>query len=292
MTFPAGQQPSQQNSDQQGQQGSGQQAPGPVTSAGNEQAPQQGQQPPAQPGQPPAPSLLDTVAQQAAQQFQPGAGQQGLGQQQGQPSVPGVDDLVTQVVGRLEAQFNSIADRRVNALLNEIRGQQSQGQQVLQQGQQQPGQQGQGDWRDQQGRYAAAPDPAITREARMAFREYVGGRMQFVSAVEREMVMEWGGSVVQTRVTPGSDADAVGRDVAIAVAQRATDLRRHYEEQVMAALRARGVDVTGGGRGAGSPPQGLATPQDTTERARQAAKTLAEGVNVERGWAQQQPATQ
>ncbi len=207
-----------------------------------------------------------------------------------------MDDLVTQAVGRLETQFNSIADRRINALLNEIRGQ-NQGQQQGQgqQGQQQQaGQQGQqqGDWRDQQGRYAAAPDPAVTREARMAFREYVGGRMQFVSAVEREMVMEWGGSVVQTRVTPGADADAVGRDVAIAVAQRATELRRHYEEQVMAALRARGVDVTGGGRGAGSPPQGLATPQDTTERARQAAKTLAEGVNVERGWAQQQPATQ
>jgi len=207
-----------------------------------------------------------------------------------------VDDLVTQAVGRLETQFNSIADRRINALLNEIRsqnqGQQGQGQQVPQQGQQQTGQQGQGDWRDQQGRYAAVADPAAVREARMAFREYVGGRMQFVSAVEREMVMEWGGSVVQTRVTPGSDADAVGRDVAIAVAQRATELRRHYEEQVMAALRARGVDVTGGGRGAGSPPQGLATPQDTTEQARQAAKTLAEGVNADRGWAQQQPATQ
>jgi hypothetical protein len=175
------------------------------------------------------------------------------GQQQGQQQQTGQIDtnaLVQQLEERLGSRFDAIADRRVNALLNAHR--QSLGQQQ-QQGQQQqngsPGvQNGQQDQSQQQPRPASASD---LRAARLAFREYVGDEVKFISAEERAFAMDLGSALLVQQAQHGiDDEDRAGRTVAAEVAKKVKDLRKHYEDRTVAALRRRGVltdQQTGGG---------------------------------------------
>jgi hypothetical protein len=171
------------------------------------------------------------------------------GQQQQQNGAQGqqqvdLNALVGQLEDRLGQRFDAIADRRVNAILGEMR--RNQGQQQQGGGNDQGGQ--------QQGQQQSGSQPrtsqADLRAARLAFREYVGDEVRFISAEERAFAMDLGSALLVQQAQNGiDDEDRAGRTVAAEVAKKVKDLRKHYEDRTVAALRRRGALNENGGGG-------------------------------------------
>lgn len=150
-----------------------------------------------------------------------------------------VDAIVDKVVKALEGKFDSIADRRVNAILKEVRS-----------GKKPPAK---APAKDDDDSAAAPAGPAAgdVREARLAYREYVGDEIKFLGTVEREHAMMLAQGLLLGRLSDGDDPETAGREVAKAVAASTKDLRKHYEKLTVAALKRNGrlvEDGSGPGR--------------------------------------------
>jgi hypothetical protein len=189
-------------------------------------------------------SLLESTADDlGAEGAQGGGGQQQQQQQGGGTGQVDVNSIVSQVTTALESRFDSIADRRVNAILREIRGgggQQQGGQQ------QQGGGSGDGGGGQQQQQQAQQQPTLDVRGARLSYREYIGDQITFISAEERAHAADLGAAMIAQRATEGAtDDERVGREVAAAVAKQVKGLREHYETRVVAALKKRGALVEG-----------------------------------------------
>lgn len=185
-------------------------------------------------------------------------GDGGDGGGDGQQQQVDVGAIVDQLEQRLGDRFDSIADRRVNALLKEMRKQGGQG------GSEGGG--GSGDGGDGAGGAAEqrGPDPQVVRAARLAYREYVGTEFKPISNVERDFAADLAALLIPVEVAkagPDADDDAIGRAVAKTVGEKVKTLRKHYEEKTVAALKRRGVDVSAvsGGDGGSSDTGGSTT---------------------------------
>lgn len=204
---------------------------------------------------------------QQGEQQQGGTGQTGTGPQQ-QTAQPATADEIARIV-------ESTVDRRINAVLREVRGQGGSGQQ----GQQQGGQQGQsaeqggGQQQQTSGQAApAGPTAADLREARLVYREYVQDEVQFLGTVEREHASTLAGALIQERLQRGDDHETAGREAAKTVASTVKNLRQHYEQQTIAALQRRGL-LPKDGRGPGQQPvPGPQAPGDQSSFAAGATK--------------------
>jgi len=194
-------------------------------------------------------------------------------------------------MAQLSTAIESAVDRRVNHLVNGRRRRATPpANQNDNQNQQQNNQQ-------LAAQVLPAVDAGAQREARIAFREYVGDEMggRFISAQERQAAMAFG----QLRVSAwdgDGDPDEFGRATAREVAGTVKGLRDHYRELTLRQLRKRGLLlengqqgaanqlVTGGGiPGGGSlAPVKLPTPTKAA-RAVQDAVALAGEFNVRNG---------
>lgn len=140
------------------------------------------------------------------------------------------DEIVNRVVERLESQFNSIADRRVNALLREIRD---------------DGDDDEED--DRRSRRKSKPrrsssDSGDMREARIAGREYLTDAVKtFLSSDEREIAMDLLKAKVIGHVSSGMDPDEAGQRAAEEVARKVKTMRKTYEEATKKRLRRSGA---------------------------------------------------
>lgn len=302
----------QQNGQQQGQQsgqgtGQGQGDPSQAgqqqgtagAAAGGQQTGQQGQG--GQQGQNPFGDLIGSAADQqgqqgAGQQFggfgqqQTGQGQQGGGQQQGGQG----QNLGGQAQGTLTLdQVNSLLDRRINQAFDTLAnrfggGQQNQGGQAGQGQQQGGGNQGQQGTGQPQSPAAPQQDQGAVREARLAFREYMGDHLRFVSETERQHAMLIGSSTIANHQGPIQDTDALGREVARQVSESIQGLRRHYQDTLIGELRRQGrlneTDQTrGGGSGPASGPGFNAQTGDKLAGKVANAQNMAAAINADRG---------
>lgn len=172
--------------------------------------------------------LLDSLTDNTGDQ--PGAEQDDQ-QEQGDsgqgPSEPGVDvdKIVASIEERLSERFDAVADRRVNAILKEIRKQTKPA--------------------DQPQQEQAPPKPAEpsvdVRAARLTFKEYLTDEVTFIGAEERKFAMDLGAALIGSRAADSDDEETLGRDVAGQVATQVKAMRRYYEGRTMDALRRRGA---------------------------------------------------
>jgi hypothetical protein len=224
--------------------------------------------------------------QQGQQQNGQQQGQQNGGQQQGQPIT--MADL--QAFGAtIATQMQSEFDRRVNQIVNGTRGrggqggQQGGGQNGGQQGNgQQGGQQQQG--QQQQGAPGFNPSDVDRREARMAFRDFVGEGFTFIDAGERGLATTIGAQLLAQQQEIG-DPDLIGRQLAVEVQNQMRAIRETYRKAVIASLKATGqyVEKPGGGQqgnGSSSAPANLmpsfANPGSGQNKFEAAAKAAAQ----------------
>jgi hypothetical protein len=230
----------------QGQPGAGQPQGQPQ---GGQQGGQQGQ------GGNPLDNLLDQARQNGGQQQQGQQGQPGQpqgGQQQGQQPQYATPEDVARIV-------ESALDRRANAIHNPGGGRNRGGQQ---------GQQGQGQGQGNGGQdggqqQVASVDHGARREARLAFREYLGDQIRFLSDTERNVAVQMGTANIATWDGEG-DADQFGRQVAQNVAAAVKDLGAMYTRVVTEQLRKQGLlKEQPQGPGAGSAPAGGLIPAMT-----------------------------
>lgn len=152
----------------------------------------------------------------------------------------------------LLAKVESRIDRRLNAVLREIRKPATKA----------PAR-GTGAPAARSSRQQQEPEPEVpeadVRGARLAFRDELA-ETKFISPVERRFALDLGQTLIRARALDGfADEDVVGREVAEQVAKTVKDLRTHYEKQVKAALRRRGLlpeqkdgQSPGGGTGGGT----------------------------------------
>lgn len=178
----------------------------------------------------------------------------------------------------LDRAAQRIADRTVNAVLKDLRGTRKGNK---------PDQQRRSSGEDEQRGQdrAGSADPSDTREARMAFREYVTDRHRFVDPAEREIANTLGGHVIGQQLTEHGDPDRAGRAAADSVAEQLGHYRRSVEKATVAALRKRGAlaDTPNAGRGGGSAPPGQAPSPASLADKRTAARSAAERINAQRG---------
>lgn len=144
-----------------------------------------------------------------------------------------VDKLTADVEARLDKRLESLFDRRINAVLKEIRKGNA------------PASDGKGDAPkdDQQAPRTAAADQSLPRAARLAYREYVADEIRFISTEERSHATELANAMIGdlARRDELDDEDRAGRQVATQVAKQIKSLRAHYEARTTAALRKRGL---------------------------------------------------
>jgi hypothetical protein len=195
----------------------------------------------------------------------------------------------------LEREAQRIADRTVNAVLREIRGARPRsGDRDGQRGGRGQRRDRDDDNRDMRG----GPDPADVREARLAFREYLGDQYRPTIPTEREIAAELGGALIREQLaTDAGDPDRAARTAADTVATRLRKYRRAIERQTVAALRKRGAlrdDYGSASQGSGpsavSLPAGRAPAPAKGGDLRKQALTLAEEFNAQNG--HQKPAGQ
>lgn len=192
-------------------------------------------------------SVLDAARQGAGGFDGNQGGQQNTGQR-GQQQGPLTAEDVARIV-------ESAVDRRVNALNNPGGGRnRNQGNQNDGQGNGNGNQNG-GDGGNTN---VHRVDQGARREARLAFREYVGDQVRFLSDVERNAAVRIGTAAIAMWDGHG-DADAFGKQVAGEVAATVQELGRMYERVTLEALRKQGRLKDDGqqGPGAGSGPAGF-----------------------------------
>lgn len=156
------------------------------------------------------------------------------------------DEIVDRIIERLDGKIESMFDRRVNAVLKEVRGTPN------------------GRRRDRQERGGQGRDRepvADVRGARSAFRDYVGDEVSFIGPEERRFATALGSALIAQRALNGfDDEDVVGAEVAAEVAKQVKSLRSFYETRTKTALRKRGLlaeksGTSGTGGSKGSSPQ-------------------------------------
>jgi hypothetical protein len=199
-------------------------------------------------------------------------------------------------VNALGTMFERALDRRINAVLKDRR-QAKPKPPVTQNDGNQGGQE-----------QAVTVDRGAQREARLAFREYVGDRVKFVSEVERQHAMALGANQVAGWDGDG-DPDQFGAQVAENVGASVLALRKHYRDLTVSQLRRRGQlkeepksngqlgteggfqlpAPTGGAPGAGSAHAQTLPPVTRAAAAVQNAVNLAAEFNQANG---RQPANQ
>lgn len=133
-----------------------------------------------------------------------------------------LDDIVARLEAQLAERFDSIADRRVNALLKEIRKQQNPGEEPP---------------------AASRSESSDVRLARLAGREYLSDEIdKFVSADERKLAMDLLSLEIEAAVARGDDdEDEIGRAAADKVAERIRGARKMYETKTRTDLQRRGA---------------------------------------------------
>lgn len=142
--------------------------------------------------------------------------------------------------GLTAQDVESAIDRRINAVLREVRSlKESNGQNG--QGNQQQGGGGQQGRNQNQQQTSQGPDAGDIREARSSYREYVADELKFLGSQERSMARTIAESRITTALARGGDPDSVGREVAESVAQEIKGLREFYEGRVINALRRNGT---------------------------------------------------
>ncbi len=176
-----------------------------------------------------------------------------------------VDKLTADVEARLDKRLESLFDRRINAVLKEIR----KGQPAADSGKTDQGETPKG--------AAPAVDPNLPRAARLAYREYVGDEVRFISTEERAHATELANALIGDMARRGQldDEDQAGRQVAQQVAKQIKGLRAHYEARTTAALRKRGLlreDSRPGQPIPGGSGTGGVTAQTSYERGAQLAR--------------------
>ncbi len=179
-----------------------------------------------------------------------------------------VDKLTADVEARLDKRLESLFDRRINAVLKEIR----KGQPAADSGKTDQGDTPKGS--------APAVDPNLPRAARLAYREYVGDEVRFISTEERAHATELANALIGDMARRGQldDEDQAGRQVAQQVAKQIKGLRAHYEARTTAALRKRGLlreDSRPGQPIPGGSGTGGVTAQTSYERGAQLARDRA-----------------
>lgn len=136
-------------------------------------------------------------------------------------------------------KVESRLDRRINAVLREIRKGRDNGRQQR------------GDGSQPQRRQPQQPEvPAVdVRSVKIAYRDYIADEVKFVSREEREAAATLAnGLIAQQIAAGGDDEDEIGSEVAKAVGETIRGLRKHYEERTKAALKRQGLlaDAKGG----------------------------------------------
>lgn len=133
------------------------------------------------------------------------------------------------------------------------------------------------------------------REARLAFRDYVGADGRNLATTEREIANTLARVEITTRLDEHGDPDRAGREAADRVTDQLTEFRRLVEKQTVAALRKRGAlrergttsgdedDTVESGNAGGSRPPGRAPSPAKLADKRQAAKSFAADYNTRLG---------
>lgn len=96
---------------------------------------------------------------------------------------------------------------------------------------------------DQQQQNQQPAEPVVNeREARLAYKEFIGDRIKFQSAEERAAASELALGLIAAEIAKGADnEDEIGEVVAEKVATRILGLRRHYDTRTKAQLRTQGL---------------------------------------------------
>ena len=128
------------------------------------------------------------------------------------------------------------------------------------------------------GQQQAGPNASDSREARMVYREFVGGEIKFLGNEERDFAQTLATGLLRERLERGDDPEAAGRAVASEVAKQMKSLRGHYEKKVLSALRRQGK-IPADGRGPGQPLQGGSAPGDASgfQKGQSRAQTMFAG---------------
>lgn len=130
-----------------------------------------------------------------------------------------VDVLLDALETRIADRFDSIADKRVNALLKEIRKQ--------------------GD--KQVETVASGGSGNDVRAMKLAAREYLTDEIRFLGADERSFAMDLVNSLCVSKPNVGADEETAGREIASEVAARVKAVRKMYETSTVAALKKKGA---------------------------------------------------
>lgn len=138
----------------------------------------------------------------------------------------------------------SAIDRRINAVLKEIRKGREQNGSSGQEGQQQAGAHQE---RQPQPQTPTGPSRGDVRDARSSYREYVADEIEFIGNVERDTARTMADSAIQALLARGEDPDDVGRTVASEVAKQIRSLREFYEGRMVSELRRKGLLPTNSG---------------------------------------------
>lgn len=136
-----------------------------------------------------------------------------------------MDSIVAKVVARLEKQFDSVADRRVNAILKEVRKGKEPKQRLPK----------------KDGKTTDQSESVDLRAARLTFKEYLTDDFEFIGADERKFAMTMGRSMIGERAAGFDDEDELGREVASDVTTLVEGMRDYYQKQTVEALRRQGA---------------------------------------------------
>lgn len=136
------------------------------------------------------------------------------------------EELLNRIVSELETRlgdrFDSIADKRVNAILKEVRKDDPKKGKKSKDSEDEPAQ---GD----------------ARLARISFRDALADDFKPLGSEEREFVSEFGKALIEVELRNGGDEDEVGRKVAKSVVKQVTDYRKFIERTTKARLKKKGL---------------------------------------------------
>ena len=158
-------------------------------------------------------SLLDSLTDEED-------GQEDQQEEESQDSGVDVDGIVAQIEQRLADRFDAVADRRVNAILKELRKQQPKKEEPVP---------------------TATEQSVDVRAARLTFKEYASDEVQFIGAEERKFAMDFGAALIGAKAAVSDDEEVLGREVADEVAAKVREMRSYYEKRTLDALRRRGA---------------------------------------------------
>lgn len=137
-------------------------------------------------------------------------------------------------------QVESALDRRINAVIREVRKQRNNDDDDDDDDRGQRRRGGQKSNRSQK-QTPTGPSREDVREARSTYREFVADEIRFLGNEEREFARSIAEAQISRGLNRGDDPEDVGREVAEAVASDVKRVREFYEARTVAALRRKGV---------------------------------------------------